>query len=154
MIDSRVEEKVAKLQAEHDEIVKKLKQNITGMIKPGALFGQRAAQSEAKAKVEDEKESTPSSRPSTGIKRVVPSRVGQSATTTKRSDSKESQKGNSNEEKKREAEEKKKEQLEAKRKEDDRKREEAKSKREELEKKKKDDAEKKKQLEEEKKRRL
>lgn len=39
MIDARVEEKVAKLQAEHDEIVKKLKQNITGMIKPGAFMG-------------------------------------------------------------------------------------------------------------------
>ena len=85
MIDQRVEEKVAKFQAEYDEMKAKMAKNMSGMLK-SSLVPQRSAQSETKVKPEEAKET----RPSTAYKR--PAKLKAEGASSKRSDSKESQK--------------------------------------------------------------
>jgi hypothetical protein len=52
MIDQRVEEKVASIQKEYEDLKSKVSKNVSSMFKPGSLggAGQRTAQSEVKTK--------------------------------------------------------------------------------------------------------
>lgn len=145
LIDSKVDEKFAKFQAEYDELLNKVKKQIASSIKPSSLFP-RNSLSEVKGKAPEEEKDTlntsthNASRPLTTARKTIP---GVKATTvpSRRSDSKESVKNGATYSA---AEEKKKEQIELKRKEEEKKKEEAKSKREELERKKKEELDKKK----------
>ena len=95
MIDQRVEEKWAKFQAEYDEVLNKVKKNVSSMFKPGSLMPARTAQSEVKGKSAQEEEKVSATRPATALKRIgagMKSMIGSAS--QKRSDSKESQKSN------------------------------------------------------------
>lgn len=142
MIEQQVDEKVKKIT---EDLQAKMKQSVTSMIKPGLLGARRDTQSEVKQRSstarqtgeegEDGVSSISNTRPSTGIKKIVPSKP----TAAKRSESKESVGKTAGS----------KDTIEQKKKDNERRLEEARIKREEMEKKKKDDAEKKRLMEEE-----
>jgi hypothetical protein len=54
LIDSKVDEKFAKFQADYDEMMKKVKNQIVGAIKPANLFGKPAATAEGKLRPVEE----------------------------------------------------------------------------------------------------